>query len=135
VLIVLLLATVAVAGCCLGPWGDSYPLLGPITRVEVIDLSGKTLRTIDDPEEVRRLVEFVDGHRHGWKWDSGWFGIPVPQLTADFYNGSKFQGHFGVGPGFFECQRVGDFASKGCWPRQEQRFLELVGLPDYQLRK
>jgi len=133
-LIVTLLAAVAVAGFCLGPWGTSYPPLGPITRVEIRVQSGKTLRTIDDPSEVKQLVEFVDEHRHGWGWISGWVGIPVPQVTAEFYNGSRFQGHFGVGPGFFECQRIGDFASKGAWRSQERRFLELVGLPDYQLR-
>ena len=131
-LIVLLLTTLAVAGCCLGPWGTSYPPLGPVTRVEVRDLSGKTLRTIDDPAEVQRLVEYVDGHRHGWGWLSGWAGVPVPLVTADFHNGSEFKGHFGVGPGFFECQREGDFASKNCWSWQERRFLELVGLPDHK---
>jgi hypothetical protein len=131
--IVLLLVMLPVVGCCLDPWGSRYPALGSVTRVEVRDLSGKTLRTIDDPAEVQRLVEYVDGHRRGW--GSGWAGPPIPQVVAEFYNGSEFKGHFGVGPGFFECQREGDFASKNCWSWQERRFLELVGLPDYQLQR
>jgi hypothetical protein len=130
-----LLATIAIAVFCLGPWGTTYPPLGPITRVEVRDRHNNTLQVIDDPGEIERLVEYVDGHRRGWNWMSGWAGIPVPWITAEFYNGSKFQGHFGVGPGFFECQRVGDFASKSTWSWQERRFLELVGLPDYQFQR
>ena len=113
--IVALLATLAVAGYWLDPWATSYPPLGSITRVEIRDLNGKTLRVIDDPTEVQRLVEYVDDHRHGW--GGSWVGVPVPQVTAEFYNGAEFQGHFGVGPGFFECQRVGDFASKNCTRR------------------
>jgi hypothetical protein len=135
-LIVLLLSAVAVSGCCLGPWGTTYPPLGPVTRIEVkAGLNDKQVRVIDDPAEVQRVVEFVDGHRRGWGWLSDWAGVPVPQVSADFYNGSEFKGHFGVGPGFFECQREGDFASKHCWGPQERRFLELVGLPDYQFRR
>ncbi|MDB5308843.1 MAG: hypothetical protein JWO38_3045 [Gemmataceae bacterium] len=134
-LIGVLIAALALAGCCLGPWGTSYPPLGRVTRIEVRDLSNNRLRVMDDPAEIQRVVEYIDGHRHGWNWMSGWAGVPVPQITAEFYDGSEFKGHFGVGPGFFECQREGDFASKGIWSWQERRFLELVGLPDYQLRK
>ena len=76
-LIVLLLAVVALTGCCFGPWGTTYAPLGPVTRIKVTaGLSDKKeVRVIEDPAEVQRVVEFVDGHRHGWGWLSGWTGF------------------------------------------------------------
>lgn len=61
--------------------------------------------------------------------------MPVPQIVADFYDGSEFKGHFGVGPGFFECHRDGDFASKRCGGRESRAFLEILGLLDYPLAR
>jgi hypothetical protein len=135
-LILLLLAAATVGVCCFGPWGTTYSPLGPVTRIKVTLVpSNKEVRVIEDPAEVLRVVEFVDGHRRGWGWLSGWGGVPVPQVTASFYDGPEFKGHFGVGPGFFECQREGDFKSKTCWSWQERRFLELVGMPEHKLSR
>ncbi len=134
--IVLLIASATVAGCCLGPWGTTYPPLGPVTRIEVKDdRKDDHVHVIDDPAEVQRVVEFVNGHRRGWGWLSDWAGVPVPQVSAYFYNGTEFKGHFGVGPGFFECQREGDFASKHCSDSQGRLFLKLVGLPGSELSR
>ncbi|HWE39742.1 MAG TPA: hypothetical protein VG406_24545 [Isosphaeraceae bacterium] len=134
-LIVLLLLVAAGAACCLWPGGTNYPPLGSVTRVVVkAGLDNEQVRVIDDPAKVRQLVEFVDGHRRGWG-GLDWAGVPVPQVVAEFYDGSKFKGHFGVGPGFFECQREGDFTSKPCRGWQQRRFLELVGLPGYEFRR
>lgn len=68
-LIGLLLATVAVGGCFWGPWGTTYPPLGPVTRIKVRGgPNNKELRVIVDPAEVRRVVAFVDDRRRGWGW-------------------------------------------------------------------
>jgi hypothetical protein len=120
----------ATVAFCAWPWGRTFPPLGPVTRVRVTAGSdNREVRLIDDPEQVRRIVEFVDGHRRGW--GSGWFGPPVPQVTAEFYNGDEFKGHFGAGPGFFECQREDTFECKDCWGWQSREFLRLVGLPEF----
>ena len=121
---------------CLGLSGTTYPPLGPVTRIEVKAWpDGKQVRMIDDPTEVRRVVGFVDEHGRGWGGRADWAGVPGPQVAVYFYSGSQFKGQFGVGPGFFECQREGEFASKRCEGQQERRFLELVGLPGYEFRR
>ena len=91
-------------------------------------------RTITDSNQVQQIVEFVDGQRRGWGLlDIG--GVPVPEVTVEFYNGEEFRGSFGVGDGFFECQREGDFASKFCGLRDQRRFLELIGETNYKFRR
>ena len=64
-----------------------------------------------------------------------WYGVPVPTIVADFYDGETFKGHLGVGSSFFETQREGDFWSKSA-PRSEiQQFLSLVGVSEKQVFK
>lgn len=130
----LMSAVLLSGGCRLGPPVRSYSPLGQVTRVEVkTGPSGDHVRVIDDPAEVGRIVEFVNGHRGGWGGSSDWLGVPVPQVSAYFYSGSEFRGHFGVGPGFFECQREGDFSSKRCAGAEARQFLDLVGLPGHEV--
>ena len=135
-LIAVLIVAAVVVASRVGLWGTTYPPLGPVTRIEVkAGPDDKQVRMIDNPDEVRRVVGFVDEHRRGWGGLDDWAGVPAPQVSAYFYSGSQFKGHFGVGPGFFECQREGDFASEGCSPEQERQFLELIGLPKYEFRR
>lgn len=139
---VLLPFLLLVLGCCslgyfVGSRGRSYPQLGPITRIRVDpNATDRRSYVIDDPVEVKQIVDFVDRQRHGWgAWGSGWAGIPVGQINVEFFNGDEFRGSFGIGPGFFECQREGDFDSKHCSRSSEIEFLKLIGLPDYDLHK
>jgi hypothetical protein len=105
-----------------------------VTRIEI--KAGDFLKyTIDDPAIVNRIVAFVNEQQGGRGGLSDWAGVPVPRLFAYFYSGSEFKGYFAVGPGFFECQREGDFWSKRCEVAEEFEFLELVGSPFYDLRR
>ena len=130
-----LLPVVAGAVCCWGPWGTTYPPLGPVTRIEIQDGYARTLRVIDDPAEVRRVVEFVDGERHGWGWIHDWAGVPVPRLRAHFFREKAHLGHFGAGAATFVCQREGDFRSKSASGAEVDRFLALIGCPGWEPRK
>ena len=132
----LMSAALLFGGCRLVAPLASYPPLGAVARIEVKTGSiDGPMRVIDDPAEVARVVAFVDERRGGWGGSADWVGVPVPQVSADFYSGSEFLGHFGVGPGFFECHRKGSFASQSCTESEERHFLELLGLPDHNLRK
>jgi hypothetical protein len=130
-------ALTASGGCIAAP-KKNYPPLDQISRIEIHTGSNhidqKPVRAINDPGEVTRIVEYVNGHCSGWGGTSDMFGVPVPQVEAYFYAGDRFEGHFGVGPGFFETQRAGDFSSKTIEVKDEQEFLALIGLPDYDLR-
>jgi hypothetical protein len=56
----------ATVACCVWPWGRTFPTLGPVTRVKVTaGTSDREVRVIDDPAQVRQIVEFVDSHRRG----------------------------------------------------------------------
>ena len=129
----LLIATAMAVGCCaLTPGTKTYSPLGPVTRVEV-HVNGRTVQVIDDPVRVARIVEYADAHRQDWGGTSDMFGVPVPRVSADFYEGDKFRGHFGVGPGYFETQREGDFASRVASKREEREFLELLDMGNLDL--
>ena len=85
---------------------------------------------IEDPSQIRSITEFVDNERHGWGGYNDMFGVPVPDIIANFYDGKEFKGHFGAGPSDFETQREGGFSSKPSSKEETQTFLRLVGLPN-----
>jgi hypothetical protein len=127
-----LLVCAGVAGYLAATRGRvDYPPLGTVDRIVVRDNLARDLAILDDPARVRSVVEFLDERRAGWGGLSDLAGVPVPYLRADLYRGREFLGSFGVGRGFFECQREGDFRSRSCTRGEAARFLGLVGLPDY----
>jgi hypothetical protein len=103
-----------------------YPLLDKVTRVEVRARHRSVIKTLIAGEQLDKVVAFVNGQREGW--ERPWAGIPIPQVTAGFYDGETFKGHFGVGRGFFETHREGEFASKRATAAECAAFLLLIGV-------
>jgi hypothetical protein len=93
-------------------WGQqvSYPELKSVTRIEIRAEQNSLIREITSPDHISRILSFVNQRRTGWK--APWYGVPVPSVVANFYDGDLFKGHFGVGRGFFETQRGNGFNSK-----------------------
>jgi hypothetical protein len=104
----------------------TYPLLGTVTLIEIKNNSDEMIRRIEDREQVREIVSFVDKERSDWSHP--WYGVPVPKVVANFYDGDKFKGHFGVGAKFLETQREGDFVSKHATTEQCRAFLSLLSV-------
>lgn len=105
----------------------AFPPLGPVTRISVFGSdASKPLVTITDAQKISQIVAFVDSHRLGW--EAPWYGIPVPTVTAEFFDRTEFKGHFGVGRDFFETQREGVFRSQQASVNDVHQFLDLVGL-------
>jgi hypothetical protein len=105
----------------------NFPSLGHVTRISVVGSdASKPLVMITDPKKISRIVMFVDSHRKGW--EAPRYGIPVPAVTAEFFDGTEFKGHFGAGRGFFETQREGVFRSQDASPAEVHRFLALLGV-------
>jgi hypothetical protein len=124
--ITLLAVTTIVLGCHKGNRRD-FPTLGPVTSITVVGLDGsKELVTVTDQQVVYQIVAFVDSRRTGW--ETPWYGIPVPTITAEFFNGTQFKGSFGSGTNFFETQREGVFCSRSASPSEVRRFLDLLGV-------
>jgi hypothetical protein len=114
---------IAMGGC-----GSSFPPIGNVTRIEVHDPNDHHIRTIEDPTEIGRIVAFVNSQQHGWgAWGgfNDWFGLPVPDVIADFYENAHPVREFGVGPGYFEEGSV----SKLCSDSERLEFLSILGVP------
>ncbi len=112
-----------IAGCS---GSKTFPEMGRITRIEVRTNERENIKTIVEPNQISKIVAFVDTHRFGWGGSGDMYGVPVPRVILDFYEDENFKGHFGIGKGFFETQRVGDVASKSISEVEGQEFLNLV---------
>jgi hypothetical protein len=120
-----LLALIALVGCGTRNRSRELPAIGSVTSITVSRRSGSPKTTkITGKAAISGIVNFVDEHRSGWS--KPWFGIPVPVVTAEFYDGSESKGSFGVGGYLFVTQRDGDFLSRSASPAEVLRFLELV---------
>lgn len=131
-----LLAVLLIGLGVLGGGGcTNYPPLGTVTRIEVVGPTGQQYQTIDNQSQIKSVVEFVDNHRTGWGGLNGMFGTPVPDVIVNFYDQQDFKGHFGAGSGFFETQRGAGFKSRQAWGDDRQRFLEILGMSDFDRNK
>jgi hypothetical protein len=120
-----LVLSIALTGCGTGP--RTFQMLGPVTSVTVTGRDGlHPIATVTDGKAISQIVAFVDSHRTGW--GTPWYGIPVPVVTVQFYDGAEFKGHFGVGRNFLETQREGGFFSQRVSSAEVRRFLDLVGV-------
>jgi hypothetical protein len=111
----------------------AFPQLGQVTRIRVVDNMSRELRPeITDRQKIDQIADFVDARRSGWT--KPWYGIPVPSVCADFYDGSIFKGHFGAGIDFFETNR-NSFWSKGATSSEIHQFLDMVGVPREKIKR
>src|SRR5580704_2097171 len=117
------------AACSIGK--RDFSPLGPITaaelRVSASDGS-KYIWKISDPGEISRIAAFVDFHRTGW--GTPWYGVPVPVVEVEFFDGQKLKGTFGAGKDFFETQRDGSFVSKSASSSEIRGFYDAVNLDE-----
>jgi hypothetical protein len=110
-----------------GCGGVLFPELKGVTRAEVRTNHDELIKEISDPEQIRRLVAFVNSRRSGW--ETPWRGVPVPKHVINFYEGEQFAGHFGWGESFFETQRDSrGFFSRDATPEEVEEFRRLVGI-------
>ena len=126
-ILVALLVAVPLVGCSRGK--RDFPPLGPLTTANLwISASdgSKYVWKISDPKELSRIAAFVDSRRTNWR--SPWFGISVPIVEVQFFDGQQGKGSFGVGKDFFETQREGSFFSKGASPSEVASFFDAVNL-------
>src|ERR1700735_2679695 len=128
--IVFVIMLLAVTAIVLGhhKWNRrDFSTLGPVTSVTVVGPDGsKQLVKITDQQVVFQIVSFFDSRRTDW--ETPWYGIPVPTVTAEFFDGAQFKGSFGSGANFFETQREGVFCSQSASPSEVRRFLDLLGV-------
>jgi hypothetical protein len=133
ILVAVVLAMLLAA--CGGSKRDFSPL-GPVTTANLwISASdgSKYGWKISDPKDLSRIVTFVDSQRDNWS--APWFGIPVPIVEIQLFDGQQAKGSFGAGMDFFETQRDGGFFSKSASPTEIHSFFDAVNLDDATLRK
>lgn len=117
---------VGLAGCGFGSHRTrDFPAVGQVTAITVKERDTSNLSPkITDSARISQIVAFVDSHREGWYVPS--YGIPVPNESVEFYNGTEFKGSFGVGKNFLETQRDGGFYSQDATPDEVSSFLALL---------
>lgn len=133
ILVALLVAVSMLSGC--GSKRDFSPL-GQVTTANLwISASdgSKYGWKISDPKDLSRIVTFVDSQRANW--GTPWFGIPVPKVEVQLFDGQKAKGSFGVGKDFFETQREGGFFSKKASPGEIRCFFDAANVDDAKLRE
>ena len=59
----------------------------------------------------------------------------MPQVEAEFFDGQRFKGSFGVGENFVETQRDGGFFSKPASSNEVREFLALLNVDDATLKE
>jgi|HubBroStandDraft_6_1064221.scaffolds.fasta_scaffold155712_2 hypothetical protein len=122
------------AACSIGK-RDFLPL-GPVTTAELwVSASdgSKHIWKISAPEDLSRIAAFVDSHRTGW--GTPWYGVPVPIVEIELFDGPRLKGTFGLGRDFFETQRDGAFFSKNASPSEIRGFYDVVNLDDATLKE
>lgn len=121
-----LLLLIGLAGCGFGSHRTrDFPALGQVTAITVKDRDTSNLSSkITAPARMSQIIAFVDSRREGWY--APWYGIPVPNVSVEFSNGTEFKGSFGVGKNFLETQRDGGFYSQDATPDEVSSFLALL---------
>jgi hypothetical protein len=121
---------------CTSPLQD-FPPWGKVTRIEILKTTsphGDVLKEISDPDQVAKIVAFVNANRTGYR--EPWFGEPIPRIDVAFYDRNLYQGHFGVGPEFFEIHRGSiTFMSRPASEEEVNEIMELINLDSDLLRR
>jgi hypothetical protein len=97
-------------------------------RIEVTDNLGKVLRKIENPAEIKALVDFAMSYKSGWS--TPWSGAPIALSRADFYQDDDFLGDFGVGSDFLSAQGCAYFQSREIDPKDRAKLIQLFGVKD-----
>jgi hypothetical protein len=120
-----LLALTVLVGC--GNRSRDLSVLGPVTYIAVSGTDAShPLTKITDRQLISKIVAFADVRRTSW--GIPWFGVPVSEVDAEFYDGTRFKGSFGAGADFFTTQRDGAFFSQSASPGDIKEFLNLLAL-------
>lgn len=97
-----------------------------------MSVRGSQTKEITNKSDIWNIVSFIDSHKNGWT--TPWYGVPVPALTLEFFDGNTFKGSFGAGVNFFETQREGELKSMGASTEELHDFLTLLNLSEDALK-
>lgn len=95
-------------------------------HVLVKENSKKLLRTIADRPAILGLAKFAEAHQTGWSTPAA--GTPVAPLTLEFFSGTKFLGHLGIGENFLEAQGCDDFVSRDLSRADRSALIRSIGV-------
>ena len=106
-----------------------------VTRVNVQAPNGRVLKQVDGSDDIRRILDFLQAHREGWRYSDS--GFPTPPLELFFYCGDQRLGHFGISCAwYFESDLASEdhFTQRGVEAPEKDRhiFLELLGMSDFR---
>lgn len=132
VIFIALLIVAPLAGC---GRKRNFPPLGQVSAANLwisAKDGSKYGWKISDPNDLSRIVAFVDSHRSDWS--TPWFGVPVPIVEVQLFDGQQAQGSFGVGKDFLETQRDA-FFSQSASPGEIRGFFDAANLDDATVKE
>jgi hypothetical protein len=97
-------------------------------RVLVKGNSKILLLTITDKTIILGLAKFAEAHQTGWSLPAA--GTPIAPLTVEFFSGTKFLGHLGIGQNFLEAQGCDDFVSRNLSGADHSAVISMLGTPN-----
>ena len=81
--------------------------------------------SIRDADQISRIVAFTAQRTEGW--NSPWYGVPVGDLTAQFFAHDVFLSDFSAGPDFFEAQGCSSFQTRRASTAETAELRALLG--------
>ena len=93
-------------------------------RVDVMKGSTR-VASIRDADRISKIVAFTSQRTGGW--NQPWFGVPVGDLTAQFFAHDVFLSDFSTGPDFFEAQGCSSFQTRRASSEETAELRALLG--------
>jgi hypothetical protein len=120
---------ISITGCLSDPCEDmGFQRFRNANRVEITDNHNNVLRRIENPAQIQALANVAISYKSGW--GTPWAGAPIALVRANFFQGNKFLGDFGVGSGFLSAQGCGYFQSRNVNSKDRAVIIQLFGVRD-----
>lgn len=123
--------TAALLGCSRCKDMEYFHTWETADHVLVKENSKTLLRTITDKAVILGLAKFAEAHQTGWSIPAA--GTPIAPITLEFFSGTKFLGHLGIGHNFLESQGCDDFVSRNLSRADLSAVIRKLGNPNVPL--
>lgn len=121
---------VSFCGCIKAPpcLNMQFDVLAGADRIIITDNTGKPLRRVTEPSEIKQISGFALSHRSDW--ETPWSGTPIAPIRANFYQNNRFIGDLGVGDDFLTSQGCGRFQYRPVSETDRQWIMKLFSVED-----
>jgi hypothetical protein len=106
----------------------SFGPLHRADRVVVTDNMNRTYTTVDDPEVIGRLADWLVEREGDWYQPRD--GVRIMKLRLNFSLGGQPIGNVGLGRKYLTAHQLGEFFQRDAAPTDRAEALAIIGLED-----